>query len=405
MRKIGILGGGQLGMLLAESIFRHGGSALIYDPDKDAPACRCASAVVNRSFTDMVALREFFSRCEAVTFEFENVESAPLFTLEKMRPILPSVSVLRTAQDRILEKTFFKESKLPHAAFATAKTMEQLAKAVRQLPMPIIVKTARGGYDGKGQWSINRHSELKTLLEDQDLFRYEGSGFIVERRINVEMEVSCIVGRSRAGEDLIYPIFENIHTEHILDYTIFPARLPASLCERIQDIALDAARKLDSFGLLCVEFFLSREADPHSASIEHDGWHIYINEIAPRPHNSGHVTRAACTLSQFDVLARILLSIPLTQALGIGAGSHCMGNLLGDIWLAQGSDGSTELNLSSLSKFPEVVDVVIYGKKEARSKRKMGHFVTRAADGDAALNVARAFRESLVPTKASRRQG
>lgn len=397
MRTIGILGGGQLGMMLAESIFTHGGDVVIYDPDADAPACRAARKSMNRSWTDKISLRSFFDMCDAVTFEFENVESAPLFAMEKIRPILPGVSVLHTTQDRILEKTFLKENGLPHAGFVTARTVKQLKLEVRKMALPIVLKTARGGYDGKGQFLIKTKTELLNLLEDPDLIFYEGSGFVAESLIDIHMEVSCIVARSPIGESFVYPCFENMHRDHVLDFTVFPARIPLDLAEKIQDIALRTAEKLDVFGLLCVEFFLTKSKSEKSPGEQFGDWHIYINELAPRPHNSGHVTRAACTLSQFDALARILLSLPLTQARGIESGAYCMGNLLGDVWLAQGSNGKTDLNLSSLKHFPEIVDIVIYGKKEARAKRKMGHFVAKGPNADEALAGAQKFRESLAP--------
>ncbi|MBA3855268.1 MAG: hypothetical protein C0507_00015 [Cyanobacteria bacterium PR.3.49] len=396
MATVGILGGGQLGMLLAESIYRYGGTVAVYDPDVNAPAHRLAAKSFMKPFTDSDALTEFFNFSDVVTYEFENVESAPLYPLAKVKPILPSVKVLAICQDRIQEKEFLRDNNLPYANFATAKTIRHLEKEARAFQRPFIIKTARGGYDGKGQWLINTTAELETLLDDTDLLKHEGSGFVIESVINIAMEVSCIVVRNPSGKDYVYPVFENMHKNHILDFTVFPARLPLEVADKLQDIALATAKKMDVHGLLCIEFFLSHRRSPNSSGITVGDWNIYINEMAPRPHNSGHVTRVASSVSQFDSLARVLLNIPLAQPKGLERGSYCMGNLLGDVFLAQGTNGKKPLNLQALDAFPEVVDVVIYGKHEAREKRKMGHFVTLGDTADEAHNQAVRFRESLM---------
>lgn len=399
MATVGILGGGQLGMLLAESIYRYGGTVAVYDPDVNAPAHRLAARSFTKPFTDAYSLGQFFDHCDVVTYEFENVESAPLYSLAKVKPILPSVKVLATCQDRIQEKEFLKENNLPHAHFATAKTVVELEQQARAFQLPFIIKTARGGYDGKGQWLINNTKELETLLDDTDLLKHEGSGFVIEAVINIAMEVSCIVVRNPANKDYVYPVFENIHKNHILDFTIFPARLPLEVADKLQDIALATAKRLDVNGLLCIEFFLAKRRSPNSSGIAIGEWNIYINEMAPRLHNSGHVTRVGSSVSQFDSLARVLLNIPLAQPKGIDVGSYCMGNLLGDVYLAQGTNGQKSLNLQALEAFPEVIDVVLYGKHEAREKRKMGHFVAQNKTGDEALASAQKFRESLMNSR------
>lgn len=214
------------------------------------------------------------------------------------------------------------------------------------------------------------------------------------------MEVSCIVVRNPANKDYVYPVFENIHKNHILDFTIFPARLPLEVADKLQDIALATAKRMDVNGLLCIEFFLAKRRSPNSSGITVGEWTIYINEMAPRPHNSGHVTRVASSVSQFDSLARVLLNIPITQPKGLAVGSYCMGNLLGDVYLAQGTNGRKSLNLQALDAFPEVIDVVLYGKHEAREKRKMGHFVVQNSTGDEALSSAQKFRQSLINSRA-----
>lgn len=402
MRQIGILGGGQLGMLLAESVQRHGGKVVIYDPDPRAPAAKTVSQSICATWTDTQAIEKFFGKCDAITYEFENVESGAIAPFENSKPILPSLHVLRTCQDRILEKTFLKDAGLPHVNFAIAKSPQQVIESLADVPFPCVLKTTRGGYDGKGQAFARTNRSIKPFLQSNTIS--EGLPVIVEAAADIALEVSCIVARSPSGEEIVFPVFENIHKDHILDFTIFPARISEALSEKLQQIATEAARRLDVYGLLTTEFFICRKPAANSLAVECDGYYIYVNEMAPRPHNSGHVTMSACTLSQFDVLARILLSIPMGCPRGLAPGYYCMGNLLGDVWLAQGATTPGDLDLSALAQYPEVIDVVLYGKAEARSKRKMGHFVTYADDAKTALKAAGQFRDSLTNTRVATSQ-
>lgn len=392
MRQIGILGGGQLGMLLTQSLQRLGSSVIIYDPDPKAPACNQVSVSFNSPWTDVGALNQFASRCHAITYEFENVESDVLFSLDKQNRIVPDLRVLKTTQDRILEKQFLKESGLPHARFTVVENHEQLISYAKHFGYPFILKTARGGYDGKGQHLINSPCDLKTLMNSPGNIWKEHFAGVLEEVIDLTAEVSCIVAGSPRSGNVVFPVFENIHRDHILDLTVYPARIPTRVQEKLQEIAVTASEILRVHGLLTVEFFLSRSPSPASASVECDGWHIFINEFAPRPHNSGHVTKNACTTSQFEALARILLDIPLSKPQIIAPGFFCMANLLGNVWLSQGSD---HLDLSTLINHPLVIDIVLYGKEEARMKRKMGHVVTYAPTPEEAMLAARAFRQSL----------
>jgi len=395
VRQIGILGGGQLGMLLAQSIYTLGGTCVVYDPDPQAPACKQVPTSYNSAWTNLLALEKFFADCDAVTYEFENVESGSLITFEKNKPILPSVRVLRITQDRILEKTFLKEHNLPHADFAVVKSLEELPSVAAKFGgFPIILKTTRGGYDGKGQILLNAQEDVLAFKSEHEAYA-DSLWAVLERVVPLTKEVSCIVARSPSGEEVTFPVMENMHRDHILDMTLLPARIPPAVEQKVKEIALTAARTLEVYGLLTTEFFLSRKPAPNSSAVECEGWYIYINEFAPRPHNSGHVTRKACSVSQFDALARILLSVPLTEPKIVAPGAFCMANLLGDVWLSQ---NNTDLDLSTMSKFPEVIDIVIYGKEQPRAKRKMGHFVTHGHTADEALSSAKAFRESLMRT-------
>ncbi|HEY9776546.1 MAG TPA: ATP-grasp domain-containing protein [Planktothrix sp.] len=392
MRQIGILGGGQLGLLLTESIYRLGGTVSIYDPDPAAPACKRTRNVLNKEWSNVIALGEFFKGCDAVTYEFENVESGSLFGFDQEKPIVPSVKVLKTTQDRVLEKTFIKDAGLPHVDFAVITNLDDFRSTATSFGFPSIVKTARGGYDGKGQTALSSADDVEEFLSRQDPDTRECK-LVLERQLEIGMEVSCIVARSPNGEEVCFPVLENVHADHILDLTIAPARISAPLEMAVKEIALNAARALDVHGLLTTEFFLSAKPGANASGVNAAGWHIYINEFAPRPHNSGHITMKACTLSQFDVLARILLSIPIAEPTIIAPGYFCMANLLGDIWLSQGTDS---LDLSTMVRYPEVVDVVLYGKEQARSKRKMGHLITYAPSAQAAIDAARSFRGSLL---------
>jgi 5-(carboxyamino)imidazole ribonucleotide synthase len=215
---------------------------------------------------------------------------------------------------------------------------------------------------------------------------------VLEEVVDLALEASCIVARDGFGGEVVFPIFENAHAGHILDLTVVPARVPVEAARLVQEVALRTARALDVRGLLTTEFFLARKAAPRSTAAEAGGLFVYVNELAPRPHNSGHVTRNACTYSQFDALARVLAGAPLVAPAMNGPGAWCMGNLLGDVWIAQGRE---RLDLSCWAEHPAIVDVVLYGKREARPRRKMGHFVAHAETPDQAIAAARAFRDAL----------
>lgn len=399
-------------MLLAESIFALGGRVNVYDPDPEASACQHAKNVVNHHWLDYDALSDFFAMSDVVTYEFENVESAALVSLEQEKPIYPSVKVLKTCQDRVAEKQFLYSAGLPHAYFLVADSTRELRKHADNLNYPCVIKTARGGYDGKGQWLAKDKEEFLAILKDPANKSFDTVSVVIEEFVDLVAEVSCIVARPLSGMPIAFPVFENIHKDHILDVTILPARIPESAQKKIKAIAIEAAVKLDVVGLLTTEFFLSKSQSASGTGIECDGWYIYINEFAPRPHNSGHVTRSACTMSQFNALARILLGIPLQEPRPTSDDTYVMMNLLGDVWIDQGnSNYDSDLDLSCLNEHPQVIDVVIYGKREPRRKRKMGHFITRGDTADSAITAAEAFKSALSrkrnfasnTTKASKR--
>jgi 5-(carboxyamino)imidazole ribonucleotide synthase len=374
---VGILGGGQLGLMLCESLRKLDTPVVVLDPDPESPCAQRLSGVMANALDDGAALASFFGRCTRVTYDSENIPSAPLAPFAEK--LAPSLRVLTTSQHRALEKTFLAAGGFRPVGFEIVTAEQSLWAAVDAFRAPCIVKSSLGGYDGKGQHRLLHASDARRLPE-------HGHPWVLEELLALEAEVSCIVARDRTGRELTFPVFENSHSDHILDTTVLPARVDLELQEEARRTALAIARALDVDGLLTVEFFIGvgREGTRR----------LFVNELAPRVHNSGHVTRQACTASQFDILARILSGVPVTEP-RLHAGGWCMGNLLGDVWLAQGRSGSA-LDLSAWARFPEVVDVYLYGKREARPKRKMGHFVVHAESADVAQKKALAFRQALM---------
>jgi len=390
MRRVGILGGGQLGTMLAEALFHLDAPVTIYDADPSAPACVRFKDTLVAPWSDLAAIEAFAARCDVVTYEFEHIDATPLRALANGPPIVPSIQVLEITQDRAREKEFLAAKGLPHVHFAVVRTEAELRDGARAFGWPFILKTIRGGYDGKGQFHIAGHEDLDAAIL---ALRERGSNFhcVLEEIVDLQLEVSAIVARSERDE-AVFPLFENAHSGHILDLTVVPARVPREVAEVVQEVALATASAIDLHGLLTIEFFVGRTPARRSVGREVGGLSVYVNELAPRPHNSGHVTRNACTMSQYDALARVLSGVPLTPPRINGSGAWCMGNLLGDVWIAQARE---RLDLSCWKDHPDVVDVVLYGKREARARRKMGHFVTHAETAERAIDAARAFREAL----------
>jgi len=402
MKTVGILGGGQLGLLLCHSLSRLGAKVVIYDPDPSAPARKVAWKNFQAPWTDLGALSEFAALCDVITYEFENVEISGLKKLDCKAPIYPSLDVLATTQDRILEKQFLLDNDLPVAAFVPITSYEQLAKSEDGITFPCILKTATGGYDGKGQFVFERHADLAAFINDRPLNPLRA---VVEEKLPLHMELSCIVARNYNDDERIFPVAQNTHNAQILDTTLMPADISPTLAATVKDIALTAAEKMNLVGLLTCEFFVTQEADQFGNSVEVDGYHVFVNEFAPRPHNSGHITMNATSASQYDLLARILLDVPLIEPRLLAPGYFCLANLLGDVWLAQGTDKGTDLDLSALKFHADIVDVVIYGKETARSGRKMGHVVSYGATADSAVQSVRNVRNELArPSRAGAAQ-
>ncbi|MCL2013097.1 MAG: ATP-grasp domain-containing protein [Cystobacterineae bacterium] len=375
--KVGILGGGQLGLMLAHALERLGATPLSLEAEAQAPAhlrlaqTRCAP-LENRQ-----ALSAFFEEVEVATYETENL---PAHCLEKhAEQLRPSLGILHICQHRGLEKNFLSTHGFPTARYKAVAPGGCIHRACREVGFPCILKTATGGYDGKGQMRFESEAELcKTEPSAKQ-------ACIVEEALTLCGEISCIVARFSTGEHCCFPVFENLHHNHILDFSLLPARFPESLQSEARGMAIGIAEALGVCGLLTVEFFITPSACGEPK--------LLVNELAPRPHNSGHITRKATLLSQFDALAHVLTQTPLPPPVLL-PGAWCMGNLLGNVWLSQNSPGE-KLKLAAWENFPEVVEVYAYGKQEAKPHRKMGHFILKADSAEQALLRAQAFRAAL----------
>ena len=381
MKKVGILGAGQLGCMLAESLFKFGAEVFFYDTQPNSPGFFRTPNFVCGEWNDEKKLLNFFSSCDVVTYEFENVSVELLDSLvaQTKTPLYPSAHVLSITQNRIHEKNFLRDNSFPVCKFAPIFSKEDLQKLIKSTPFPYIIKTATGGYDGKGQWKINNKTDAENLLNDAINFP-----LILEELIPIHTEVSCVTARDKQGHIVSFPVFENEHRNHILYQTLLPAEIPSAIEKQVQQLAKDACKKLDVIGLLTTEFFIAKNNT------------IYINEFAPRPHNSAHITQVSCSISQFDMLARILLDLPIHEPI-LHKEFYCMGNILGDIYLKQGQNKN--INLDAWKKNPDITEIRIYGKDVAKEKRKMGHFIATHQSRKKALATAEKFRRDICESK------
>ena len=368
---LGILGGGQLGRMFASAAKTMGYRVTVLDPDANAPAADFADVHICKPFNDEAALAELAASCAAITTEFENVNADSMRWLAKQGvPVSPSGDCVAIAQDRIAEKTFIRDAGLSTAPFLAVQTAADLEGDLSTY-LPGILKTARLGYDGKGQVRVKTAEEARLALSD---FKHQTC--VLEKMLPLKCEVSVIITRTAAGEIATFPVSENEHPNGILDVSIVPARISNDIAETAQGMAQRLAAALNYVGVLAVEFFV----------LDDDS--IVINEIAPRPHNSGHYTLDATLSSQFEQQVRAMCGLYPGKTDLISP--VVMVNLLGDSW---GTDGS-EPNWEVLMTAPNA-KLHLYGKKEARVGRKMGHFNVLASNPDKALEQARAIQETL----------
>jgi 5-(carboxyamino)imidazole ribonucleotide synthase len=367
---LGVLGSGQLGRMFTIAARRMGYRVHTFSPDEDTPTGQVADLEVTASYDDMDALREFARHVDVVTFEFENVPIEAIETVEELAPVRPAGLALHTAQQRSREKTFLAERGFPTVPFARAASQDELWDAVARIGTPAIVKTAAFGYDGKGQHAVASPADVQhiwTKLGEQEV--------VVEKRISLQAELSVVAARGLDGDAALYPIFENRHRHHILDLTTSPAMIPPVLARRASEITRAILEELQYVGVLCVEFFLSTDGE------------LLVNELAPRPHNSGHLTFDASLTSQFEQQVRAMCGLPLgsTELLRPAA----MANLLGDLWLGG------EPNWAGACRFANV-KLHLYGKTQARTGRKMGHLTCLAETVQDAQDRVIAARDALL---------
>lgn len=371
---LALLGGGQLGRFFIHAAHELGYRVTVLDPDPNAPAGKIADEHLVANFDDHEALTQLSRQCAAATTEFENVPAVVLEQLALTMPVAPSAKTVSIAQDRIREKGFLRDNGFSTAAFIAVEHEVDLDNATEDL-FPAILKTARFGYDGKGQTKVTSIDEAKAAQREFD------TPCVLEKMLPLDLEVSVVLARSADGKCSCFPPAENSHSNGILDVTVVPARTTPALLQQAEQMASELATKLGYVGVLSVEFFIS-------------GGKLLINEIAPRPHNSGHYTVDGCITSQYEQQLRTLCGLPL------GAASlhskAVMVNLLGDLWFTDNNSASRsrEPNWQLLHQIPNL-KLHLYGKTSARRGRKMGHFTVIDSDAEAAITSAMAARKTI----------
>ncbi len=367
---LGILGGGQLGRMFALAAKRMGYRVAVLEPAPDSPCAQVADHVIQADYTDEKALRELAALSDALTYEFENVDAAAVEFLERQgKPVHPSGKVLRVAQDRILEKTFARDCGIPVTAFAAIRTAEELESAFTQVGFPAFLKTSRGGYDGKGQIRVENAEEGRKAFAG-----FAGRDLILERLVPFEKEMSVVACRGEDGSFAAYAPSENMHVRNVLDLSVFPARVSIATADAARDIARKVGEGLGVVGTFCVELFALADGS------------LIFNEIAPRPHNSGHATLDACLCSQFEQQVRAVCGLPLGSTRLLR--SAAMINILGT------GEGNQLQGVEELLRHPEAA-LHLYGKTEAAKGRKMGHFTVLADTADEAARRAGELRKLL----------
>jgi 5-(carboxyamino)imidazole ribonucleotide synthase len=366
-----MLGGGQLGRFFVSAAHESGYAVWVLDPDAESPAGRIADRHLCAAYDDADALGDIAAHCAAATTEFENVPAATLACLAERMPVHPSARAVAICQDRIAEKSFLRDNGFPHGDFAIIHTEADIQTADARL-FPGILKAARLGYDGKGQ----------TVVESREaalaVFR-AGEPFVLEQRLALDAEISVVLARDETGGMRAFPVAENRHRRGILDVSIVPARIAPPFADEAQEIAGRIAARLDYVGVLAVEFFVSQGR-------------ILVNEMAPRPHNSGHYTLDACLASQYEQQVRALCGLPLAEP-GMHS-SSVMVNLLGDLWFRDGVASASEPDWARLHAVPGL-KLHLYGKRAARPGRKMGHFTVVGDRLDTVLETALKARRDI----------
>jgi 5-(carboxyamino)imidazole ribonucleotide synthase len=360
---LGVMGGGQLGRMFVQAAQAMGYFTVVLDPDVISPAGLVSHYHIQTDYLDEQGLAQLMQRCAAITTEFENVPAPALMTLGAARPVAPSAEAVGIAQDRVKEKAHFVRCGVPCAPYAVIGSAAQLA-AVSDDLLPGIVKTARMGYDGKGQVRVANRAELAAAWDE-----LKGVTCVLEKMLPLKAECSVIVARGWDGSMVNLPVQLNLHREGILAVTsAYEGNLPAALAERAVAATKAIADELQYVGVLCVEFFVLQEGTAEATALGG----LIVNEMAPRPHNSGHYSLDACDLSQFDLQVRTLAGLPLVQPRQHSPA--IMLNLLGDLWV-NGAPPAWDQVLALPG-----AHLHLYGKTDARPGRKMGHLTLTGAD-------------------------
>ena len=373
---LGVLGGGQLGRMWAHTAQRMGYNTAVLDPDAQSPAGLVSHHHIHTDYLDAAGLKQLAALCQAVTTEFENVPADALAQLAATLPVSPAATAVAVAQDRAREKAHFVACGVPVAPHAVIDAAEQFA-AVNDNLLPGILKTSRMGYDGKGQLRVTTRDELKAGWA-----KLGSVPCVLEKMLPLASECSVIVARGRDGAVVNLPVQRNLHRDGILAVTeVFAGNVPEALAQQAITAAKAVAQELRYVGVLCVEFFVL--ADGLDVASQ-----LVVNEIAPRPHNSGHYSQDACDVSQFELQVRTMADLPLTQPRLHSPA--VMLNLLGDLWFAHSSGANpaqVEPPWHQVLALPGT-HLHLYGKREARVGRKMGHLNITAATPEAARAVA-----------------
>lgn len=365
---LGMLGGGQLGRLFTLAARTLGYRVIVLDPDPESPAGQLANEHLRAGYADPAALDYLASHCAAVSTEFENVPATTLETLAHRCIVRPGARAVAVTQDRIHEKTFLRDAGFPVAPFEAVHAAAELDEALEITGLPALLKVSRFGYDGKGQVRVSSRAEATAAFAS--LGR---ESCVLEQQVPIDTEVSVVLARSVDGQVQPYPVAENTHRDGILDTTVVPARVSEELARAARDTAARIAEKLDYVGVMAVEFFVT-------------AGQLLVNEIAPRPHNSGHYTLDASVTSQFEQQVRAVCGLPLGDTRLLSP--VVMVNLLGELWTSGEPDWERVLAHPG-------VKLHLYGKRAARPGRKMGHCNCLASTRDDALQLARTIKREL----------
>ena len=371
---IGVMGGGQLGRMLSLASRKMGVNVLAWTGGDRSGAASTADRIIDKAFDDPSALEDFTQSVGAATVEFENLPVETLKQVEEKIPLRPGSKAVSICQHREREKKFLSENGFACANFRLAHDLDSFSKGIKQIGTPLIVKTAEFGYDGKGQLRLSDRLSQSEIEEAWKTF--EGGRVVIEECISLDTELSVLVARDSKGNTVHYDPVENIHRNHILDISIVPARIPTEIQKSASETALEIAQSMNYVGMLAVEFFVSSEG------------RLLVNELAPRPHNSGHHTIDACYSSQFEQQARATADIPLGSPQLLSP--VIMMNLLGDLW----QDPLTPPDWNEILAM-KGTSLHLYGKREARPGRKMGHINILADSVEECLKKARSIRQEL----------